>query len=82
MEEQLKQRPTMKVCVDSNACVGHGRCYELAPEIFGEDDRGHCRIIHETIGPDLEKLARLGMDNCPEGAISIEEDRLRGESDG
>jgi ferredoxin len=74
MEEQVNRDWVVKVQVDSNTCVGHGRCYELAPEVFGEDDRGHCRILRETIGPELEKKARLGLSNCPEGAISIEKD--------
>jgi len=63
----------MKVSVDLSRCVGHGRCYELAPEVFGEDDRGYCRLIREVVPPDLEKLARLGEANCPEEAIAIEE---------
>ena len=25
-------------------CVGHGRCYELAPDVFGDDERGHCVV--------------------------------------
>jgi len=63
----------MRVKVDLARCVGHGRCYELAPEVFGEDDRGHCRLLHELVPPELEKLARLGEANCPEEAIAIEE---------
>jgi ferredoxin len=27
-----------RVSVDSEKCVGHGRCYVLAPEVFEEDD--------------------------------------------
>ena len=32
----------MKVRVDPDLCVGHGRCYALAPEVFEPDDFGHC----------------------------------------
>jgi ferredoxin len=63
----------MKVRVDLERCVGHGRCYELAPEVFGEDARGNCRILHKTVPPALERQARLGEANCPEDAISVEE---------
>jgi len=63
----------MKVRVDLDKCVGHGRCYDLAPEVFGEDARGHCRIRCETVPPGLERQARLGEANCPEDAISIED---------
>ena len=64
----------MKVRVDSDACVGHGRCYMLAPDIFDEDERGHCKVMNENISSELEKQARMGEANCPEGAIEIEED--------
>ena len=63
----------MKVRVDEDLCAGHGRCYELAPEVYGEDERGHCRVLHETIPPALVDKAKLGERNCPEGAIFIDE---------
>jgi ferredoxin len=65
----------MKIRVDLGLCVGHGRCYMMAPDIFDEDDRGHCRLRLEDIPPELEEQARLGEANCPEGAIEIAEDR-------
>ena len=64
----------MKLHVDLSACVGHGRCYALAPDLFGEDDRGYCVLLQHTVPPDLEAQARLGEQNCPEGAITIRED--------
>ena len=62
----------MKIRLDREACVGHGRCYELAPEVFEEDERGHCRLRFETVPPELEEQARLGEANCPEDAITLE----------
>jgi ferredoxin len=64
----------MKVRVDENLCVGHGRCYVLAPDVFAEDERGHCVIPREQIPPEFAKQARQGQENCPEGAISVEQD--------
>ena len=64
----------MKVRVDLELCLRHGRCYMLAPEVFGEDERGRCRIANEDVEPGLEQQARIGAANCPEGAIEIEED--------
>ena len=64
----------MKVRVDADACVGHGRCYELAPDVFDEDVRGHCRIRTISVSAELEKQARRGEANCPEGAIVVEPD--------
>ena len=63
----------MKVRVDSGLCVGHGRCYALAPEVYGEDERGHCTILRPDVPPELHQQARAGEENCPEGAIEIEE---------
>jgi ferredoxin len=64
----------MKIRVDLELCVGHGRCYMTAPEVFDEDERGHCRLRHEDVPPELEDRARMGEANCPEGAIEIAED--------
>jgi ferredoxin len=63
----------VKVRLDSEACVGHGRCYELAPDVFGEDERGHARLLVETVPPELAQQARVGSWNCPEHAITLEE---------
>ena len=64
----------MKVRVDLALCVGHGRCYALAPDVFGEDERGYCVLECETVPPELERQARLAEANCPEGAIAVEEE--------
>lgn len=63
----------MRVRVDLAKCVGHGRCYELAPDVFAEDERGHCRIRIEVLPPELEGQARAGEANCPEDAITVED---------
>ena len=64
----------MRLRVDRGLCVGHGRCYELAPELFGEDDRGHCDLLRETLPPELVERARDAESNCPEGAIAVEDE--------
>ena len=64
----------MKVRVDSEACVGHGRCYEIAPEVFGDDDRGHCVILTPEVAKEHVAAARRAEGNCPERAIVIEEE--------
>jgi ferredoxin len=64
----------MKVRVDDALCQGHGRCYVLAPDVFESDDHGHCIVLHEVIGADLEAAARTGADNCPEAAITLADD--------
>ncbi|MEV0381476.1 ferredoxin [Nonomuraea sp. NPDC050643] len=62
----------MKVRIDPERCQGHGRCYDLAPELFGEDDEGYGQVIGDGIvSPDGEHEARLAVSNCPERAIEI-----------
>jgi ferredoxin len=63
----------VKVRVDVDLCVGHGRCYALAPDVFGADDFGHCEILVTDVDGSLADQARLGVDNCPERAITIED---------
>ncbi len=64
----------MKVEHDKDACVGHGRCYELAPDVFDEDDCGHGVVKLASLPAGMEKRARLAADNCPEDAISLQSD--------
>ena len=63
----------MRVTVDADRCVGHGRCYALAPDVFEADDRGHSRVTEAEVAPEHEAQARTGAANCPEQAITIEE---------
>jgi len=62
----------MRVRVDRAMCVGHGRCYVLAPDLFTDDERGHCVVRVDPVPEALRDQARLGRDNCPEHAISLE----------
>ncbi len=63
----------LRIAVDQAQCVGHGRCYALAPDVFGPDDFGHCEILIDEVAPGsmMEAQARLGAQNCPEQAIVI-----------
>ena len=63
----------LKVRVDPDLCVGHGRCYVLGPDVFGSDDYGHCEVLVEAPDGGLVEQARLGAENCPERAITLEE---------
>ena len=64
----------MKLQINTDACQGHGRCYDLAPGLFGEDDEGYGQVLGDGIvPPDREREARLAVANCPERAIDIEE---------
>ena len=63
----------MRVLLDSAKCTGHGRCYVLGPDVFGEDEAGHCVLRVTVVPPALADQARGGEQNCPEGALSIED---------
>jgi ferredoxin len=62
----------MRVRIDSARCQGHGRCYDLVPELFGDDDEGYGTVLGDgTVPPDKERDARLAAANCPERAIEV-----------
>lgn len=62
----------MKVQIDSERCHGHGRCYDLAPGLFGEDDEGYGTVPGGGPVPEgQEAAARLAASNCPERAIEV-----------
>ncbi len=64
----------VKVQIDANSCQGHGRCYDLAPGLFGEDDEGYGTVLGDgTVPPGQEHDARLAAANCPEHAIELVE---------
>jgi ferredoxin len=65
----------MKVCLDSDRCQGHNRCYSIAPEIFDVDDFGMAVLLNDGEVPvGLEDKAMLAIANCPEFAISLAEE--------
>jgi ferredoxin len=66
----------MKAKIDEELCSGHGRCFVLASGIYDLDDIGYNAQRGSVIdvAPSQEKDARLGAQNCPEGAITIIED--------
>ena len=65
----------MRIVFDRDKCQGHSRCYMLAPELFDVDDEGYAVVrVDGSVPAELERQARLAADNCPEFAISVEED--------
>lgn len=64
----------MRVQIDTGCCQGHGRCYDLAPALFGDDEEGYGKIVGDGIvAPGQEHDARLAAASCPERAIEITE---------
>jgi ferredoxin len=63
----------MRTRIDSEKCQGHGRCYTLAPEVFGEDDEGNGTVLLSgTLTAEQLSAAQLAEANCPESAVIIE----------
>jgi ferredoxin len=63
----------MRIRVDENLCVGHGRCYSLEPSMFEPDDDGYpvSRGATFDVPEGSEAAARRAIANCPARAISI-----------
>jgi ferredoxin len=65
----------VKLHIDSGTCQGHGRCYDLAPTLFGEDEEGFGQVLVDGIVPrERDREARLAVANCPERAIELLEE--------
>lgn len=62
----------MRLVFDAEACVGHGRCYALAPELFDADDQGHCVVLIDVVDSAQADRARQAVNNCPEEAIRLD----------
>ena len=65
----------MKVHIDPDRCQGHGRCYDLSPGLFGEDEEGYGQVLGDgTVPPARAEEARRAVANCPERAIDLGEE--------
>jgi ferredoxin len=67
----------MRIKLDIEKCQGHGRCYSLAPSLFESDDEGYAVLIggennERDVPAELEREARLAVDNCQEFAITLD----------
>jgi ferredoxin len=60
-----------RVAVDANRCVGHGRCYTLAPDVFDADEVGHAIVLIEDVSDEHRAQAADAERNCPESAITL-----------
>jgi ferredoxin len=63
---------TLRVQIDAERCEGHGRCYNLAAELFEPDEIGDGAVLGDgTVPVGLEHKAHLAAANCPELAITV-----------
>jgi ferredoxin len=63
----------MRLSVDGASCMGHGRCYQVAPDLLTFDDEGYVTIRDATIAVpvDQHEAAEDAAGTCPEQAISL-----------
>jgi ferredoxin len=65
----------VKLQISPDLCQGHGRCYDLAPDLFGDDEEGFGQVLGDGIvPPEKERDARLAVANCPGRAIELLEE--------
>ena len=73
--DRTERSNAVKVQINSELCQGHGRCYDLAPDLFGADDEGYGKVLGDgLVPPGAERQARLAESNCPERAVEVEAD--------
>lgn len=63
----------MKVRVDKNRCQGHAMCNAVAPWMYPIDDDGYVAIEFADVEKPDRAAAMLGVETCPEQAISAED---------
>jgi ferredoxin len=64
----------IKIKVNVEGCVGHARCWAVAPEVYELDDNGFNVTPEKLVDEALRLQAIRGLRACPERIISIEED--------
>jgi ferredoxin len=63
----------VKLTVDADRCMGHGRCYSVAPDLLTYDEEGFVSIRGQTIDvpEDQIEAAREAVESCPEEAPAL-----------
>jgi ferredoxin len=64
----------VRISVDGDRCEGHGRCYDLAAELFQPDDEGHAVLVDPdgVVPSEYEAQAVAAVRNCPEQALVLD----------
>jgi ferredoxin len=63
----------MKLTVDADRCMGHGRCWTVAPDLLTYDEEGFVSIRGVVIDVPDDQLdaAREAVSSCPEQAPQL-----------
>ncbi|MFF8507410.1 ferredoxin [Streptomyces sp. NPDC015492] len=63
----------MRVTVEQSRCLGAGRCEQLAPEVFRQDEEGLSRVLVPEPDPASWPRVLQTVDLCPVQAVLIDE---------
>jgi ferredoxin len=63
--------------VNPIACVGHGMCAELLPELIQLDRWGYPIVSSRTVPRPLANHARRAVQACPALALLLEDDAAK-----
>jgi len=70
--DSAERNVLVKLQIDTDRCQGHGRCYDLAPTVFGDDEEGYGKVLGDgVVALEKEDDARRAALNCPEHAITL-----------
>lgn len=63
----------MFIKIDADKCMGHGRCYSVAPELLSDDEEGFVAQRGQCweVPADQKDRAEDAADACPESAIAL-----------
>ncbi len=64
----------MRIYVDEDKCIGCGACAEICPAVFHIDEETGKSRVFDPDACDFAGCCEAAEENCPEGAIIIEED--------
>lgn len=65
----------MKAKVIDNLCIGCGACAALVNDEFDINDDGIAYALNDNVKEENKELVNDAKDNCPTGAIAVNEDK-------
>jgi ferredoxin len=63
----------MRITTKPANCIASGACWEIAPEVFGQDEEGIVTVLDASPPAEHHEPARRAAAACPAAVITIEE---------
>ena len=65
----------MRVFANAELCQGHARCADICPQVFTTDAQlGKVIVRSSEIPAALEEDVMAAVNNCPEGALAVQDE--------